>query len=392
MDGPPIDNGAVAVAGDRIVDVGRFEAVRRAEGGEVTDLGEVALMPGLVNAHCHLDFTSLRGKIPAERSFADWIRQINAKRRELSEEDFLASIAAGFAEARKWGTTTIANVESVPQVLRRLPPPPLRTWWFLELIDVRASAPPDELVEAAMSLGELTSNWTGGFGLSPHAPFTTSPRLSQLAAEHDVPVTMHIAESREEMQMFRDGSGPLYDLLQSLGRPMNDCGAGRTPLATMLARQQLDERWIVVHLNELTEDDFFQLARGPRFHIAHCPRSGRYFQHSPFALHRLRELGFNICLGTDSLASNSSLSLFSEMRAVRAAHPSLSAREILEMATLNGARALQRAGCLGKIAPGCLADLIALPIASAAADLFEQIIEWREPVDWLLTGGIPIPV
>ncbi len=192
--------------------------------------------------------------------------------------------------------------------------------------------------------------------------------------------------------MFRDGDGPLYDLLQNLGRPMDDCGAGRTPLATMLARQQLDERWIVVHLNELSEDDFSQLARGPRFHIAHCPRSGRYFQHSAFALERLRKLGFNICLGTDSLASNSSLSLFSEMRAVRCAHPSLSAREILEMATVNGARALQRANCLGKIAPKCFADLIALPFASTAADVFEQIIEWREPVDWLLAGGIPSPL
>lgn len=390
MDGPPIDNGAVALAGDRIVEVGRFEAVRTAQGGEVTDLGEVVLLPGLINAHCHLDFTWLRGKISPERSFADWIRRINAKRRDLSEEDFLASIAEGFAEARRWGTTTIANIESMPQLLRWMPPPPLRTWWFLELIDVRASAPPDELVEAAMSLGELAGNWPGGFGLSPHAPFTASPRLSQLAAERAVPLTMHLAESREEMEMFRDGSGPLYKLLQGLGRPMDDCGAGRTPLATMLARQPLDERWIVVHLNELIADDFSRLARGPRFHIAQCPRSGQYFQHSPFALERLRGLGFNICLGTDSLASNSSLSLFSEMRAVRTLHPSLPAREILEMATVNGARALHQEQALGKIRAGFQADLIALPTERGGTDVYENIIAWSDPVPCMMVAGISV--
>ena len=174
-------------------------------------------------------------------------------------------------------------------------------------------------------------------GLSPHAPYTASPRLSQLAAAQGVPLTMHLAESREEMEMFRDGRGPLFDLLQSLGRPMEDCGKGETPLAIMLARQPLDERWLIAHLNELSEEDFVQLARAPRFHVAHCPRSSRYFRHRAFALERLRALGFNICLGTDSLASNDSLSLFSEMRTVRDAHPTMNAREILEMATVNGA-------------------------------------------------------
>ncbi len=379
MDGPPIDDGAVAIDGERIVEVGRFAELQSSHGGAVTDLGEAVLLPGLVNAHCHLDFTALRGAIAPQHSFADWIRQINAKRRELTETDFLASIATGFAEARRWGTTTIANIESLPQLLGRIPPPPLRTWWFLELIDVRADASAEELVKTAMSLGKTARH----LGLSPHAPYTASPRLSQLAAEQGVPLTMHLAESREEMEMFRDGRGPLFDLLQSLGRPMEDCGKGKTPLATMLARQPLDERWLLVHLNELSEEDFALLADGPRFHIAHCPRSGRYFGHRSFALERLRALGFNICLGTDSLASNASLSLFSEMRAVRDAQPSLRASEILAMATVNGARALGQADALGRLAPGCFADLICLPTPSVGEDVYDQIIAWTEPVDQL---------
>ncbi|MBA3961825.1 MAG: amidohydrolase family protein [Chthoniobacterales bacterium] len=389
MDRPVIDGGAVAVTGERIVRVGGFAEVCAARADEITDLGDVVLLPGLINAHCHLDFTSLRGQIPPQRSFANWIRSINAKRRELSDDDFLAAIAEGFAEARKWGTTTIANIESLPHLLARMEDPPLRAWWFLELIDVRTDAPPEELVEKALSLGKITDGWPGGFGLSPHAPYTASPRLSQLAATNStLRLTMHLAESREEMDMFRDGRGSLFDLLQSLGRPMDDCGQGRTPLATMLARQPLDERWIIVHLNELTEEDFALLARGPRFHIAHCPRSGRYFAHSPFALARLRALGFNICLGTDSLASNSSLNLFSEMRAVRAANPAMRAQDILEMATSNGARALNCAASLGQVAPGFAADLIALPFTGRAEDVFEHIINWREPIVWHLAGGI----
>ncbi len=391
MDGPPIDDGAVAVVDDQIADVGRSDEVRTRQRGAVTDLGDVALLPGLINAHCHLDFTSLRGVIAPQRSFADWIRQINGLRRDLSEEDFLASIASGFAEAQRWGTTTIANIESMPALLQKMAPPPLRTWWFAELIDVRRTEPAEKMVEEALSFFQGKENWPGGFGVSPHAPYTASPELSRLAAvsaaQRDMLLTMHLAEAEEEMEMFRAGGGPLFDLLQSLGRSMDDCGRGKTPLAAMLDRQTIDERWIVVHLNELAEEDFARLAGGPRFHIAHCPRSSRYFQHRPFELRRLRDLGFNICLGTDSLASNSSLSLFSEMQAVREAHPWLSPQEILEIATVNGARALHQEQILGKIRVGAQADLIALPIENGRGDAYEKIIAWSDAVPWMLVAG-----
>ena len=396
MDGAPIDDGAVAVEGDRIVDVGRYDEVRARGSGAVTDLGEVVLLPGLINAHCHLDFTALRGAIAPQCSFADWILQINGLRRDLSDEDFLESIARGFAEARRWGTTTIANVESMPALLANMAPPPLRTWWFAELIDVRPRLTAAEMVEDALACFRGKESWRGGFGLSPHAPYTVSPELSLLAKEaaarNDMLLTMHVAESAEEMEMFRDGRGHLFDLLQSLGRPMGDCGAGKTPLGVMLDREVIDERWIVIHLNELAEEDFARLERGPRFHIVHCPRSSRYFQHRPFAFQRLRERGFNICLGTDSLASNSSLSLFAEMQTLRDAHPWLAPERILEMATMNPARALHHDGALGKIRAGFQADLIALSTENSRGDLFEKVISWGETVPWSLVAGVPVPL
>ena len=389
MDGPPIDDGAVVVAGERIAAVGPFREVGRQ--GDLVDLGAVVLLPGLINAHCHLDFTSLRGRIEPQESFAKWVGQINALRRELTEDEYLASIAQGFAEAKRYGTTTIANIESVPRLLDRMKPPTLRTWWFAELIDVRADLSPEELIAQSLAYFQNKKDWRGGFGLSPHAPFTASPALTRLAAararRNGLLLTTHVAESREEMEMFRDGAGPLFELLESLGRPMNDCGKGKTPFAVMLERQVLDRDWIVVHLNELTEDDFARLETAPRFHIAHCPRSCRYFRHRDFALRRLLDLGFNVVLGTDSLASNSSLNLFAEMQTVRDANPWLAPERILEMATVNGARALGQETILGKIRAGFQADLIALPLDDARADLFGAISAWSKPVPWALLAG-----
>src|ERR1700686_1264044 len=137
MDGPPIENGAVAISGDRIVDVGKFSEISaRHSGGEIVDLGEQALLPGLINAHCHLDYTCLRGKIPRQKSFSDWIRAINAEKAKLAAEDYVVSINDGFAEAKRFGTTTIANLTAFPELVSNIQSP-IRTWWFAELIDVR---------------------------------------------------------------------------------------------------------------------------------------------------------------------------------------------------------------------------------------------------------------
>src|SRR5262249_29421958 len=139
--------------------------------------------------------------------------------------------------------------------------------------------------------------------------------------------------------------------------------------------------------NELAESDFELLERSAsKFHIVHCPRSHDYFGHGPFGFERLRSFGFNICLGTDSLASNESLSLFAEMRAFQKKFPSVSAEEILQMVTVNPARALQQENTLGQIRPGFRADLIAIP-CSTSTDIFEQILTFHAPVSWSMVNG-----
>src|ERR1700757_3716262 len=149
MDEPPIENGAVAVFENQIVDVGKFDEIKKRNACEIVDLGEQALLPGLINAHCHLDYTCLRGKIQPQKSFADWIRAINAEKAKLSPKDYLASINEGFAEAKRFGTTTIANLTAFPELISRITRP-IRTCWFAELIDVRASKHANEIVDLAI--------------------------------------------------------------------------------------------------------------------------------------------------------------------------------------------------------------------------------------------------
>jgi cytosine/adenosine deaminase-related metal-dependent hydrolase len=423
MDEPPIENGAVAVSGNQIddspsrsslsraarlcrsapagcvVDVGKFDELKARNAGQIVDLGEQALLPGLINAHCHLDYTCLRGKIPPPKTFADWIRAINAEKARLSPKDYLASINEGFAEAKRFGTTTIANLIAFPDLIPQIHAP-IHTCWFAELIDVRAPKRANEIVDLAIeSLGRARSERVlsaaeGGapWGLAPHALFTASKNLfkscEEIARRENVLLTTHLAESREEMEMFRDAAGPLYEFMKSIGRPMDDCGK-ETPLERFLGA--LDERvlpeWIVAHLNELTESDFELLedAKG-QFHVVHCPRSHGYFKHSQFPFERLDSLGFNICLGTDSLASNEDLSMFAEMRMFQRSEPGISPDEILKMATVNPAIALHREKTIGRIRPGFCADLIAIP-CGRGPNLFEEIMGFDGEVDWVMVNG-----
>ena len=138
MDGKAIEDGAVRVTGNRIVEAGKFSAFA-SDNNEIIDLGESVLLPGLINAHCHLDYTCLRGKIPRQKSFTNWIRVINAEKAKLTAEDYVRSINAGFVEAQQFGTTTIANLTAFPELVAQVQES-IRIWWFAELIDVRSRA------------------------------------------------------------------------------------------------------------------------------------------------------------------------------------------------------------------------------------------------------------
>jgi cytosine/adenosine deaminase-related metal-dependent hydrolase len=359
---PPLRRGAVRVEDGQITAVAPAVDLPPLPGEAVVELGASTLLPGLINAHCHLDYTKFRGSISAGHSFTEWIKTINALRRSFGPSDYLEAIGEGFELLEEGGVTTVANIEALPELLPLLPVPPLRTWWFLELIDVRQRISGDETLMGALSFFETHPEWHGGFGLSPHAPYTASIDLYRLARQagdnHGMLSTTHIAESVEEHEMFNHASGPLYDFLAEMGRDNSDCGQG-SAVSHLIEHGVIGDNCIIAHLNYLQDYDYELVARSGAS-VVHCPKCHAYFGHAAFPLKALRTHGVNVCLGTDSLASNNSLDMRSEMREVQQVH-GLTDRDVLEMATLHGARALGQAGRLGELSPGSMADLVAFP-------------------------------
>ncbi len=371
------------------VEAGEIRGWGRWDGRPATDLGEVVLMPGLINSHCHLDYSAMRGAILPNASFSTWIRRINELKRTLDDDDYLASIAAGFDELLANGTTSVFNIESFPELMVRLPPPPIRTWWFYELMDVRNRLHTEDVVAGALGFFEERPGWLGGFGLSPHAPYTTSAELYRAARfcceKYGMPFMTHLAESDEEREMFLEGRGKLHNFLQGLGRDMSDTG-GISPVAHLAAADSLPSGALLTHMNWMEEEDW-KLIRGKGFSIVHCPCCHEYFGRPRFPLERFLEEGHNVCLGTDSLASNRQLSLFSEMRCLEQTHPGLSPGTLIEFATKNPSRAIGMPGRLGEISTGAVADLLALPYAGSIENVAGAICSHDGAVAWTMVAG-----
>ena len=380
MNGAPIENGAVAIDGERIVAVGRFREIGANHSGEVIDLGEQIVLPGLINAHCHLDYTCLRGAIQRQATFTDWILAVNEQKRSLTADDYVASINAGFGEALSFGTTTLVNYTSVPELIARVDDP-LRTWWCAELIDVRPGTDSQSLISAAC---DHLAN-VGHGSIAPNAPYTVSAEVCRSTPRAFLPTT-HVAESFDELQMFLHASGALYDFLKEIGRDMSD-SVGVTPFTRAVQLCGGANDWVFAHVNELTSDDAALLQRVDRLHVVHCPRSHAYFRHTPFAYERVRDAGVNVSLGTDSLASAPDLSLFAEMREFRRRRPHVAAQATLEMVTVNAAAAVGQPHELGRLAAGACADAIAVPFSGATADACEAVVAHEGPVAWTIRGG-----
>lgn len=385
---PPIEDGALVISLRRIRAVGRWRDLRRHLATHPSDLGDVLLLPGLVNAHCHLDYTHMAGLIPPMRSFTNWIKSITALKGEWSDAEFAASWREGARMLLHSGTTTVADIEALPNLLPAAwKDTPLRVLSFLEMIGIRPERLPRAVLAETIAHARSLASPHQRLGLSPHAPYSTTPALLRLAAQtarsRDWRLVTHIAESTEEFDMFTHARGELYDWLSLNHRDMSDCGRG-SPVAHLDYLGYLSPRLIAIHLNHLAPGDATRLARR-RVHVVHCPRSHHYFDHSPFPYSALARAGVPISLGTDSLATVRSpcrqvapLSLFAEMRMFAATHPHLAAPAILRMVTLHPARALGLQGRVGQLIPGASADLIAIPFQGKPAEAWTAAVHYPD--------------
>ncbi|MDB6038552.1 MAG: Amidohydrolase [Verrucomicrobiales bacterium] len=393
---PPIENGAVDIQEGKIRAVGQWD--RRFAGSDsVTDLGEVVLFPGFVNAHCHLDYTSMAGKLPSPRSFPDWIKSILSLKAHYSYTDYAASWMLGTRQLLQSGTTTVADVEAVPELLAEvLSATPLKVYSFLEMTGVKSGRSGAEILrETVKVIDSLPPKFAARAGLSPHAPYSTNPDLLKATAEfarsHGAIVSTHVAESKAEWDMFTERRGPLFDWLKNQ-RDMEDCG-GISPVAHLERQGLFKNRFLAVHANYLDPRDCDSLS-GQSVSVIHCPRSHAYFNHAPFPYKELRALGANICLGTDSLASvlpgtqTIELSIFEEMRAFAKDHPEVEPAEIISMATAHGAKALGQEADCGKIAEGASADMAAIPFNGGIEVAYSAVLNHAAAVSFSMIDGL----
>ncbi|NBV22434.1 MAG: hypothetical protein EBS05_11025 [Proteobacteria bacterium] len=394
---PAIEDGGLLISRGRIAAIGSWRDLRRKAPAQVQDLGEVVLMPGLVNAHCHLDYTDMAGAIPPPKHFLDWIQAIIALKAGWSYTDYAASWLRGADQLLHSGCTTVADIEAVPELLPEVwTATPLRVRSFLELISVRRRQRPATLVrQAGRKIHDLHAGRCSA-ALSPHALYTTNPELLKIArrAAHRArwPLTMHVAESVPEFEMYSQGRGVMYDWLRKNGRDMSDCG-GRSPVQQLAELKLLDARFLAVHVNHLARGDASLLARSGA-HVAHCPRSHAYFRHAPFPFAELHDAGVNLCLGTDSLASIGKenrrkpvLDLFAELRAFADQHPGLAPEEFLDLVTRNGAAALGLGGKVGQLSRSAHADLVVLRAAPTLAEAAESVVHNVPEVAGVMIGG-----
>jgi cytosine/adenosine deaminase-related metal-dependent hydrolase len=394
---PPIENGAVRISGNRIVAVGRWRDLASDATRNTVDLGEVVLLPGLVNAHCHLDYTGMAGEFPPPQDFTDWIKLITTAKAAWTYSDFAESWLRGAKMLVQTGTTTVADIEAVPELLPEIwEATPLRVFSFLEMTGIKSRRDPRVIVQKTIAKIESLPAGRCRAWLSPHAPYSTVPELLRLSAHtarrHHWRLTTHVAESAPEFEMFMHARGRMFDWLLRNERDMSDCGRV-SPVQHLERNGLLGENLLAVHANHLVPRDVQLLARH-RTSVVHCPRSHAYFRHQPFPRRELADAAVNVCLGTDSLATvyktrsqPIQLDLFEEMRVLAATDPALSPKTILEMVTINGARALGMAGQIGELSEKGFADIIVVPCNGTIADICDCILHHAGPVTGSLIDG-----
>jgi cytosine/adenosine deaminase-related metal-dependent hydrolase len=366
---PPVSNGVVCVDGDTIAWVGSLDD---APPGEEVDLGDVLLMPGLVNAHCHLELTALRGFLE-DLDFRRWIlRLTNARRTVLDRDALLDSARYGLEEGVHAGITSYADTSASGVVMQAMREAGVRGIMYQEVID------PDP-AQCAEAIAELRDKVAGlryletplvRLGISPHAPYTVSDDLfratAALAREQRLPLAVHIAESELERELVEKGAGAFADGLR--GRGIAADARARTSVDLLARTGVLSVSPLLIHCVRIDALDIQAIAAAGAT-VAHCPASNAKLGHGVAPLVDLLAAGVNVGLGSDSMASNNRMDILEEGRLALLAQrmalgsPSVpQAGDVLELATIGGARAIGIDGVCGSLEVDKQADLAAFPL------------------------------
>ncbi len=359
---------------------------------EPVELPDRLLVPGLVNAHSHLQLTSI-GAQPYRGSFPDWVMMVRQRWTEcVAAEDGdeveaeVRAMAAGVEASMDAGVFRAGDIASTPvRPLGEFRRSRLRGVTYLELIGIGAEHV--ESTRVLLDAKDSTPVWSEGvgFGLQPHAPYSTGPAVYELATDRALqrrmPLATHLAETPDEHRFVQRADGPFRDLLRQLGK-WDDAFAehyrGHRSSVQWMARHLRRTNWLCAHCNYVDDDDIALLAETGAS-VAYCPRSSEYFGHCDHRYRDMREAGVNVCLGTDSIVCHGTLSILDEMRRLHQRDQTDPAM-LLEMATVNGMRGLQlepRDATLGR---GAAAGLIAVEYDPGdSRDALRQVLAAARP-------------
>lgn len=362
---PPIDGGALVINGTFIEAVGNYRDIRRqCPSTLVEDLGDVVLMPGLVNAHTHLELTRLRDAIPDGLDFVSWLMELVRQKRRLSRDELVASTRQGIAESIACGVTAVGDIVTSDGAMEAVMQSLLTGVVFREVIGEGDLSP----IPASASLAMKA-------GISPHSTYTVPlvlfRRIAELTRTSHTPLAIHAAESPEEIAFLKECSGPIADRIYPTARWPLPKPSGLSPAEFLESTGILAAKPLLIHGVQVSEDDVRTIARHG-LSVVHCPGSNRRLGVGRFPLELYRRFGVNVALGTDSAIGTKRLDMFAEMREARRRHgDGLSDEEAVRMATVNGAAALELNA--GVLAPGKRADLAVVELGGN--DIYRSIVE-----------------
>jgi cytosine/adenosine deaminase-related metal-dependent hydrolase len=384
VDVEPIENGIVEIQHGRIVAVHSTPDLR------AEDLGNVAIIPGLVNAHTHLEFSDLSKPVEPPRPFSNWIRAVVEQRRNRTGPD---AIDQGMQESCRSGITTLGEIATSDWPPGECPSHGLRTVLFRELLGLLPEQTHEQL---AIARAHLDQNFTESnliHGLSPHAPYSVHPELFQqlvnLANEFQAPLCVHLAETKVELELLSQGTGELVEMLRDFGVwKQNIISLGTRPLDYLKLLEKLDHV-LIVHGNYLSVEEMNFLAEHPNLTVVYCPRTHHYFGHHEHPWQELLRRNVNVALGTDSRASNPDLSLWQELCFLHDRYPDVSPQTLLELGTLRGSRALGLDEETGSLSVGKAADLavVSLDDFCAGYDAYSQLIDRKNRITRTMHAG-----
>ncbi len=390
MDRPPVANGALATDGHIILAAGGYPEVQALapRSSRVIDHGEVALLPGVINAHTHLELTPLEGRIPLpQEGFPSWVQEVFRLRPSLGAASTRVGVADGLGRLTAAGTSLCGDISNDPTTLLKTT---IESDWeernrwpirhpFLELVGFDCASLEAALERASAGVLPPQGLQLGDTNLAAHAPYSTSAVVIRQAKDwcrsRGRVFSVHVAEYLEELEFLQTGNGFCRELLERLGRWVDGWKPpGTTPVAYLDALGVLDSSTLLVHAVHLSASDWDTVAlRGCA--VCLCPRSNHFLHSGTADPQAALRRGVPLALGTDSLASNVDLNLFAEAAFLMDRHPTLSPDVVLAMMTLGGARALGCLNHLGSLTAGKVAAVIAVPVdAGLPADRLSETI------------------